>query len=53
MWRLTYTPKILNWACFALGMGMLWHLTQDWWVMLWGFVASLHFTFDISPREAK
>ena len=51
-WRYTYTPKLLNYGCFIVGIGMVWHLSHDWWVMLWAFVASLHFTFGIKEVPA-
>jgi hypothetical protein len=54
-WRWTYTPKLFNWVCFILGMSMVWHLSQDWQLLAWTFVASIHVTFGIKPatREGR
>jgi hypothetical protein len=34
----------LNYALFAVGMIGVWTLTENWWVMFWAFIASLHFS---------
>lgn len=34
----------LNFLFFIIGMSMVWHLTHNWWVMLWAFVAAIHIT---------
>lgn len=49
-WKWTYTPKLFNWACFIVGMGMVGYLSHDWWVTLWALVASIHVTFSIKQE---
>ncbi len=36
--------SLLNTSCFIIGMIGLWIITHNWWVILFGWIASLHFT---------
>jgi len=49
VWKYQYTPKLFNYGCLVLGLSMVWHLSHDWGVIFWAFVASIHVTFTIKP----
>lgn len=37
----------LNWACFAIGIVAVWYLSQDWLIVFFAWVASLHFNVRV------
>lgn len=46
-YRLTYTPRRVNWLCFFIGMLTVGFATDWGWIPLIGaWVASLHFTIN-------
>lgn len=34
----------INFMLGAIGMIGVWITTENWWAMLWAFIATLHFT---------
>lgn len=47
--RFLYTPRLLNYSLFVVGMVIVWMATHDWVAMLGAFIASIHISIGVKP----
>lgn len=45
------TLTLVNWACFFIGMTIVWFTTHNWYAMLGAWIASIHLTVTFKGAE--